>query len=87
VLDSVGKRVLSWTSATWTLDQMKALTASLGLGVDEITGPITSRAFRERYPHALSFAEARPWAMAWIIVGALLVIGVIIVVIVLASSD
>jgi hypothetical protein len=73
VLDSNGRKVISWLSSNWSDHQMKQLTTSLAMGEDDITSPMDAAALRRRYPHSV------PWWIAHVFLTAMIIVGIIVI--------
>jgi hypothetical protein len=73
VLDSNGRKAMSWLSSSWSDHQMKQLTTSLAIGEDDITSPMDAAALRRRYPHSV------PWWIAHTFLTAMIIAGIIVV--------
>ena len=75
VLDSDGRKALSWLSANWSDHQMKQLAGSLAIKEDDITEVMDAASLRRRYPHSVPLWIAHVFLTALIVTGIIVVIG------------
>jgi hypothetical protein len=69
VLSSEERLVVSLLSDTWTIRQMDALAAALGIPIERIETAMNPAALRKRYPHTVPLWVAHWFATALIISG------------------
>jgi len=75
VLGLDGRRLFRLNGSWWSGADMAVLLNATGKAADVIVPPIKPADLKLRHPTALSWAEAHPWALAFIVAGAVLVVG------------
>jgi hypothetical protein len=75
VLDSDGRKALSWLSSNWSDHQMTQLATTLAIGEDDITALMDAAALRRRYPHSVPLWIAHLFLTAIVITGIIVVLG------------
>jgi hypothetical protein len=81
VLDTAGRTIIRASDQRWAPSQMRALVDAIGHTPVILDHPVRAKAVRSDYPGAVSWTEAHPAAVAFLSVGAflLLFVGVLVV--------
>jgi hypothetical protein len=74
VLGLDGKKLFRLNGSWWSGADMAALLNATGKTADVIVPPISPADLKRRHPTALSWGEAHPWALAFIVAGGVLVV-------------
>jgi len=75
VLGLDGKKLFRLNGSWWSGADMASLLNATGKVADVIVPPISPADLKRRHPTALSWGEAHPWALAFIVAGGVLFVG------------
>jgi hypothetical protein len=75
VLGLDGKKLFRLNGSWWSGADMATLLNATGKVADVIVPPISPADLKRRHPTALSWGEAHPWALAFIVAGGVLFVG------------